>query len=141
MTSYAAREKELEDLHQAILAEKSKVLAELKSYSEQERKGLNASEEAHKRNQTLLQDLRALEKNVKRRSQVSPDHSLVKLENRYWASVEAELPNWELFLLGKAHQPFGVKEKKLNLRHSHTMEAPKKKSLPPSGFSPNTFPR
>ncbi|XP_077308034.1 centrosomal protein 15 isoform X2 [Lithobates pipiens] len=119
MTLYRDREEELERLHTIILDEKNKLTEEMKVHGEQIGKDSQASEAAQKRNQILL-------------------------KNQYWASVEEELPKWELFLLGKAQQPFGVKQSynsKTKLRLSRTMEAPKKKSLPPSGFSSNTFPR
>ncbi|CAI9546967.1 unnamed protein product [Staurois parvus] len=144
MTLYTAREEELERLHQVILDEKNKLIEEMKIHSEGIGKDSQASETAHNRNQKLLKDFQTSVKNLKLRVRVDPDPSLAKLENQYWASVEEELPKWELFLLGKAQQPFGVKQNynsKTKLRLSHTMEAPKKKNLPPSGFSSNTFPR
>ncbi|XP_018410153.1 PREDICTED: uncharacterized protein C3orf14 homolog isoform X2 [Nanorana parkeri] len=126
------------------LDKKNILTEEMKIYGEQIGKDSQASEAAHRRNQILLQDFQTSVKNLKRGLQVGPDPSLAKLENQYWASVEEELPKWELFLLGKAQHPFGVKQNynsKTKLRLSQTMEAPKKKSLPPSGFSSNTFPK
>ncbi|XP_073448255.1 centrosomal protein 15 isoform X1 [Aquarana catesbeiana] len=143
MTLYRDREEELERLHTIILDEKNKLTEEMKIHGEQIGKDSQASEAAHNRNQMLLKDFQTKVKNLRRRVK-DPDPSLANLENQYWASVEEELPKWELFLLGKAQQPFGVKQSynsKTKLRLSQTMEAPKKKSLPPSGFGSNTFPR
>ncbi|XP_072276956.1 centrosomal protein 15 [Pyxicephalus adspersus] len=143
MSSYTAREEELERLHRVILDEKNKLTEEMKIHEEETAKDSQVSEAAHRRNLKILRDLRTLLKHLKRRLQVVPDPSIAKLENQYWASVEEEFPKWELFLLGKAQQPFGVKQSyssKTEQRLSQTMEAPKRKSLPPSGFSSNTLP-
>ncbi|KAM5148946.1 centrosomal protein 15 [Mantella aurantiaca] len=144
MTLYAAREEELERRRKVILDEKNKLTEEMKIHGELIGKDSQASEEAHQRNQMLLKDFQMSVKNLKRRLQVAPDPLFAKLENQYWASVEEELPKWELFLLGKAQQPFGVKQNhspKIRLEHSQTIETPRKRNLPPSGFSSNTFPK
>ncbi|KAM4021381.1 centrosomal protein 15 isoform 2-T4 [Anomaloglossus baeobatrachus] len=101
----------------------------------------NLSEAAHSRNRALLRDFREAEKSLRRRSQASPSRSVVKLESQYWESVEQELPKWEQFLLGKSQLPFGMKETQQKPRHSQTMQTPRRKTLPPSGYSANTFPR
>ncbi|XP_075040221.1 centrosomal protein 15 isoform X2 [Mixophyes fleayi] len=141
MTLYSTREEELEKLHQAIIADKNKLIEAMKTHSvpPSMESYSQASDVAHKRNQALLEDLQIAEKNLKIRLQVRPDRSVVKLENRYWASVEAELPKWEQFLLGKAQLPFGMKQNhqsKQKLKYSQTVQ---RKNLPPSGFSSNTF--
>ncbi|XP_071983694.1 centrosomal protein 15 isoform X3 [Engystomops pustulosus] len=99
------------------------------------------SEAAHSRNQALLRDLREAEKSFKRSSNLGPNRNIVKLENRYWRSVEQELPKWEQFLLGKSQLPFGMKENSQKLKHSQTMQTPKRTTLPPSGYSSKTLPR
>ncbi|KAG8556980.1 hypothetical protein GDO81_018280 [Engystomops pustulosus] len=86
-------------------------------------------------------DLREAEKSFKRSSNLGPNRNIVKLENRYWRSVEQELPKWEQFLLGKSQLPFGMKENSQKLKHSQTMQTPKRTTLPPSGYSSKTLPR
>ncbi|XP_073498858.1 centrosomal protein 15 isoform X3 [Phyllobates terribilis] len=116
MTLYRSRESELQTLHAAILAEKNKLFEEMKFSDEQQESYSRLSEAAHSRNQALLR-------------------------SEYWESVEQELPKWEQFLLGKSQLPFGMTQTQQRPRHSQTMQTPKRKTLPPSGCSPNTFPR
>lgn len=138
MTVYSPREAEL---HKAITAENNKLLEEMKIGDEQQESYSQISEAAHRRNEELLCDVREAEKNLKRRSQSGPNHTFVKLESRYWKSVEQELPKWEQFLLGKSQLPFGMKQKQQKLKHSQTMQTPKSENLPPSGYNSGTFPR
>ncbi|XP_073498857.1 centrosomal protein 15 isoform X2 [Phyllobates terribilis] len=123
------------------LAEKNKLFEEMKFSDEQQESYSRLSEAAHSRNQALLRDFRETEKSLRRRSQVTPSRSVLKLESEYWESVEQELPKWEQFLLGKSQLPFGMTQTQQRPRHSQTMQTPKRKTLPPSGCSPNTFPR
>ncbi|XP_056384256.1 uncharacterized protein C3orf14 homolog isoform X2 [Hyla sarda] len=116
MAFFSSREAELQKLHEAIIAEKNKVHEEMKISDEQQESYILLSEAAHSRNQALL-------------------------HNKYWKSVEQELPKWEQFLLGKAQFPFGMKHDQQKLKHSQTMEKPKRKNLPPSGYNSNSFPR
>ncbi|XP_069824889.1 centrosomal protein 15 [Dendropsophus ebraccatus] len=141
MTFYSSREAELQKLHEAIIVEKNKLFEEMKMCDEQQKSCTQLSEAAHSRNQALLLDLQEAEKNFKRRSQTVPNRTVMKLERRYWKSVEQELPKWEQFLLGKSQLPFGMKHKQQKLKHSQTMVTPKRKDLPPSGYNSNTFPR
>ncbi|XP_063794903.1 centrosomal protein 15 [Pseudophryne corroboree] len=146
LTLYSAREEELEKMHKAIIADKHKLYEEMKIHNGQQlaEPYIQASEAAHRRNQGILEDLQIAEKTLRRRSHVSPDRAVVELENLYWASVEEELPKWEQFLLGKAQLPFGMKQihqPKQKLKHSQTLQTPKRKNLPPSGFNSNTFPK
>ncbi|XP_056384257.1 uncharacterized protein C3orf14 homolog isoform X3 [Hyla sarda] len=113
----------------------------MKISDEQQESYILLSEAAHSRNQALLHDWREAEKSFKRRSQIGPNRTIMKLENKYWKSVEQELPKWEQFLLGKAQFPFGMKHDQQKLKHSQTMEKPKRKNLPPSGYNSNSFPR
>ncbi|XP_075688507.1 centrosomal protein 15 [Rhinoderma darwinii] len=141
MTIYSSREAEILELREAITSEKNKLFEAMKIRDEQQESYVQLSEAAHSRNQALLQDLREVEKSLKRRSQVGPNRTLMKMESHYWKSVEQELPKWEQFLLGKSELPFGMKHNQPKLKHSQTMKTPKKKNLPPSGYSSNTFPR
>ncbi|XP_073425905.1 centrosomal protein 15 [Dendrobates tinctorius] len=141
MTSYSSRETELQTLHAAITAEKNKLFEDTMISDEQQESYSKSSEAAQCRNQALLRDFRETEKSLRRRSQVGPSRSVMKLESQYWESVEQELPKWEQFLLGKSELPFGAKEAQQQLRRSQTVQTPKRKTLPPSGCSSNTFPR
>ncbi|XP_044157754.1 uncharacterized protein C3orf14 homolog isoform X1 [Bufo gargarizans] len=141
MTSYSSREAELQKLRDALAAEKNTVLAEMKMSDEPQESHRQWSEAAHGRNRALLQDLRKAEKTLRRRSQVAPNHAIMELESDYWKSVEQELPKWEQFLLGKSQLPFGMKENQQKLKHSQTMQTPRRRNLPPSGCSSSTFPR
>ncbi|XP_069592021.1 centrosomal protein 15 [Ranitomeya imitator] len=136
-----SREGELQTLHAAITAEKNKRFEDMMISDEQQESYSKLSEAAHRRNQALLRDFRETEKSLRRRSRVPPNRSVVKLESQYWESVEQELPKWEQFLLGKSELPFGMKQAQQGPRHSQTMQTPKRKTLPPSGCSSNTFPR
>ncbi|KAM3915755.1 centrosomal protein 15 isoform 1-T2 [Leptodactylus fuscus] len=141
MTLYSSREAELQELHEAIIAEKNKLLEAMESSDERPESYSQLSEAAHTRNRALLRDVRKAEKSIKKRSQIGPNQSIVKLESNYWKSVEQELPKWEQFLLGKSQQPFGMKQNQQKLKHSQTMEMPKRRNLPPSGYNSSTFPR
>eukprot|EP00079_Xenopus_tropicalis_P035436 XP_017949207.1 PREDICTED: uncharacterized protein C3orf14 homolog isoform X2 [Xenopus tropicalis] len=117
---YFVTEAALRRRHKEIIAEQAKVQEEMKVQSEQhesERKMLDQrAESANERNQAIL-------------------------ENKYWESVEKEIPKWERFLLGKAPSPFGVQQSQEKLNHSQTLQSPRKKDLPPSGAQAHTFPR
>lgn len=141
MTVYSSREAELQKLHEAITAENNKLSEEMKISDEQQDSYSHLSEAAHRRNKALLRDFREAEKSLKRRSQVGPDGTIMKLASQYWKSVEQELPKWEQFLLGKSQLPFGMKHNQQKLKHSQTMQIPKRKNLPPSGYNSGTFPR
>lgn len=141
MTVYSPREAELQKLHEAIAAENNTLLEEMKISDEQRESYSQLSEAAHRRNEALLRDFREAEKSFKRRSQIGPNRTMMKLESHYWKSVEQELPKWEQFLLGKSQLPFSMKHNQQKLKHSQTMQTPKRKNLPPSGYSSRTFPR
>ncbi|KAM4721718.1 centrosomal protein 15 [Rhinophrynus dorsalis] len=148
MILYLSREEKLCQRHEEIITERVKLLEEMKLHREQqenEKRHLQEeADQALKRNQAILEDLQLVEENLNKVLQSTPHPSLVSLENRYWRSVEEEIPKWELFLLGKTQSPFGTTQKpnsKQTLKHSHTMQTPRKKHLPPSGFNSNTFPR
>ncbi|KAE8612639.1 hypothetical protein XENTR_v10012922 [Xenopus tropicalis] len=142
---YFVTEAALRRRHKEIIAEQAKVQEEMKVQSEQhesERKMLDQrAESANERNQAILEDLQVLEQNLKRKSESCPDPFVLSLENKYWESVEKEIPKWERFLLGKAPSPFGVQQSQEKLNHSQTLQSPRKKDLPPSGAQAHTFPR
>ncbi|XP_071983691.1 centrosomal protein 15 isoform X1 [Engystomops pustulosus] len=141
MSASSPREAELRALHEAVIAERNTCLEEMDTRDGLPEGHSQLSEAAHSRNQALLRDLREAEKSFKRSSNLGPNRNIVKLENRYWRSVEQELPKWEQFLLGKSQLPFGMKENSQKLKHSQTMQTPKRTTLPPSGYSSKTLPR
>ncbi|KAG9483613.1 centrosomal protein 15 [Eleutherodactylus coqui] len=142
MTFFSSREAELQKLHEAIAAEKSKLLEEIRIREEQQEPSGQLSEAAHSRNRALLHDLRKAEKSLKKRSQVAPSSTIMELESQYWKSVEQELPKWEQFLLGKSQSPLGMNRNQQKPKGSQTLQTPKRENhLPPSGYSSSTFPR
>ncbi|KAM8930776.1 centrosomal protein 15 [Pelodytes ibericus] len=146
--SYLTREAELLKQHEAILIEKAKIQEEMKIQEDQHADARNIlslrADAAHSRNRSILQDLQMAEEKLKVMSRSSPHPTVITLEDRYWESIEEEIPKWEQFFLGKAHAPFGMMEKHLpkqKLKHSQTMQIPKVNELPPSGSNSRTFPR
>ncbi|OCT85977.1 uncharacterized protein C3orf14 [Xenopus laevis] len=143
MNMYFVTEAALSRRHKEIIAERAKLQEEMKVQSEQhenERKIFaQRDESANKRNQAILEDLQGFEQSLKRKLESRPDPVVLSLENKYWESVEQEIPKWERFLLGKASSPFGFKKSPEKRNHSQTLQSPRKKDLPPSGAQ--TLPR
>uniref|UniRef100_A0A8C5Q6E2 Centrosomal protein 15 n=1 Tax=Leptobrachium leishanense TaxID=445787 RepID=A0A8C5Q6E2_9ANUR len=146
--SYLAKEVELSKRHDAVMKERVKLLEEMRICQEQQvEKMKNYSigiEAAGLRNLSILQDLKVAERKLKKREQCKSQPMIVNLEDRYWESIEEELPKWEQFLLGKTPSPFGIKQEqspRQKLMISQTMQTPKVKKISSSGSKAKTFSR
>ncbi|XP_076984918.1 centrosomal protein 15 [Tamandua tetradactyla] len=111
MTSLFAREIRLSKRHEEIVSQRLMLLQQKDNRFEDQNmekaSQMQAAETAYKRNLSLLNDLEAAEKSLQTRIHPPPQHEVVSLETRYWASVEECIPKWEKFLLGKAPYPLG----------------------------------
>ncbi|XP_053326197.1 uncharacterized protein C3orf14 homolog [Spea bombifrons] len=144
--SHMDREVELAKRREAIQAERARLLEELSirreerdNYTTERKRDAGA---AHARNQAVLQDLQLVEQRLKNIVRSSPPSAIISLEKHYWEFVQAEIPKWEQFLLGKAEGPFDMKHQhrsKQKSKSSQTMQISREKKLPPSGYK--TFPR
>ncbi|XP_053544958.1 uncharacterized protein C3orf14 homolog [Bombina bombina] len=148
MTSYLSREVELSKRHEDIIAKRAELLQEMKIQHErqesQKTDNSQQTEAAHKRNQSILEDLQIAEQNLMQRVKSSPTPATITLESDYWDSIEKEIPKWEQFFLGKTQSPYHIKQTHLTKKKgiiSQTMKTSRKDKLPPSGFHSNTFPR
>uniref|UniRef100_A0A5F8G4A0 Chromosome 6 open reading frame, human C3orf14 n=1 Tax=Monodelphis domestica TaxID=13616 RepID=A0A5F8G4A0_MONDO len=70
---------------------------------------VKAAKLAQKRNRSLLQDIRTLEKRFEKEAHSRPPPELTNLQILYWALVEKQAPKWEQALLGRARRPAGAR--------------------------------
>ncbi|XP_006001181.1 centrosomal protein 15 [Latimeria chalumnae] len=144
MASYLAQEVELSRRHEEILAQRVALLQQVESQLEDQKNGkklkAEESEAAHKRNVVLLHDLEKAEETLSVQARMLPHPDTVKLETRYWASVEEKLPKWEQFLLGKALSLDNVGKSRKQKQSPNPKKTSQEKQktrasdLPPSGF-------
>ncbi|KAM8758326.1 centrosomal protein 15 isoform 1-T3 [Rhynchonycteris naso] len=112
MTSLFAQEIRLSKRHEEIVAQRLKLLQQMKSklgdQNKEKASQIQAAETAFKRNLSLLKDMEATEKSLQTRIHPRPLPEVASLETLYWASVEEYIPKWEQFLLGRAPYPIGT---------------------------------
>ncbi|KAM4625184.1 centrosomal protein 15 [Polymixia lowei] len=100
-------EVELSKKHEEILSRRTELLAQMETRHEQQKskrkQQLMESQAAQERNARLLEDFQKIEERLRKRQ--LPDPDMLALETRYWASVEEQIPEWKLFLLGRGPHP------------------------------------
>ncbi|XP_007500057.1 uncharacterized protein C3orf14 homolog isoform X2 [Monodelphis domestica] len=114
MMSYFAKEVQLTKKHEEILAQRLLLLQEMENDHGNQKTGkktshVKAAKLAQKRNRSLLQDIRTLEKRFEKEAHSRPPPELTNLQILYWALVEKQAPKWEQALLGRARRPAGAR--------------------------------
>ncbi|XP_076847661.1 centrosomal protein 15 [Brachyhypopomus gauderio] len=93
--------------HEEILGKRSALLQQMEvCYQQQKAKRKQQavmSEAAHERNAEILEDFQKVEQRLQTRPLLHPD--ILTLQVCYWASVEQNLSQWDLYLLGKGSAP------------------------------------
>ncbi|XP_059800235.1 centrosomal protein 15 kDa isoform X2 [Hypanus sabinus] len=112
--SYLVHEVELSKRHEKILSLRATLLQQMEDQLERQEKEKKLQaikfESANERNELLLKDLEAAEKNLRAGVHVQLHPAVIALQTKYWASIEERLPKWEQLFLEQTRNPLEVKD-------------------------------